>query len=362
MRIKKNSEIDNYINSLLDINDLNMSLSDMFLSIIDNPDIANPKEMLVLSKKYNKSLKDVYYSKILDYWDIDEEVEDNIYILENYIYPSINELDIDSYINNPYYKNIKIKDAKIGEYELINDKYQAFELFASDDIKVDDKFVEHTNIGFFKQDISFIALNQKGVTWMSVNPNEIKTMEKAVNNSFGDVVVFGLGLGYFPYMISLKDSVKKITIVERDKTIIKIFKEHILPQFEHKNKITIIESDAFEYIKKPVKCDYVFVDLWHNAEDGLNLFIKFKRYEQEHNDIKFDYWLEDSFYALLRRAFISLLYEQKEGYSEKEYQHSKSSFDKVINRFYQQTKNLSLNSIDEIGEFLKDNKLLELYM
>ena len=362
MKIVKESKIINKINTLSEINELNFSLSDMFLSLINNNEIVSPKEIEILSKKFSQNVKDVYYDKILEYWDIDPEVEDNEYILQTYVYPNINELDIDEFLNNPYYKSIHINNIKLGQYELINDKYFPYEIFASDDIKVRDDYTEQTSLGFFKKEISFIALNYRGVTWMSVNPNEIKTMEKAINSAKGNVVVFGLGLGYYPYMISLKKEVTKITIIEKDKNIIKIFKEYILPQFEYKDKITIIETDALEYIKHPLKHDFAYVDLWHNAEDGLNLYTKFKSIEKDNPNCQFAYWLEDAFYALLRRAFISLLSEQLEGYKDNNYQKAETTFDTIINRLYIKTKNLQITSEEEIDRLLTDKSLLELYL
>ena len=59
---------------------------------------------------------------------------------------------------------------------------------------------------------------------MSITPNEIETMEEAVKAATGKVIVYGLGLGYYPYMISLKDEVKEIVIVENDIKIINLFK------------------------------------------------------------------------------------------------------------------------------------------
>lgn len=362
MKINKSPKLVEYINRLSEINDLNLSLSDMFLSIISNFDITSPKEIDILTKTYNKDSKDLYFDKIVDYWDIDEEVEDNKYILDNYIYPSINKLSIEQYLDNPYYKNIKISNQKIGQYELVNDKYRPYELFPSDDIKVDDDYIEHSEIGYFEKEFSFIAINQNKITWMSVNPNEIKTMQKHIDRAKGNVIVFGLGLGYYPYMISLKEEVTSITIIERDNNIIKLFKENILNQFPNKDKIHIVQDDALDVIKKPLNYDFTFVDLWHNAEDGFNLFINFKKQEHISPNTVFSYWLDNSFYALLRRAFIALLIENLEGYNDSNYQHADTTFDSIVNHLYFQTKNLQINSEEEIKSLLTNEALLRLYL
>ena len=188
---------------------------------------------------------------------------------------------------------------------------------------------------------------------MSLNPNEIETMKPYISKARGNVLVLGLGMGYVPFMLSLKNCVKSITIVERDQEIINLFNELIYPSFPNKEKIKIIKGDAIEYTRKIQKqgiCDYVFADLWHSPEDGLPLFVELKKINKD-----IDCWLEVSMYALLRRCMITLLEEQLNGLKEEDYQFARTYTDKVINAFYQKTKNLSLERLDGL---LSDNSLL----
>ena len=82
-----------------------------------------------------------------------------------------------------------------------------------DDIDIKDNFIEVSKIGYFNKSFKYLVVNKNDVTWMSTDPNEINTMKDAINNAKGNVLVFGLGLGYYAYMISLKKEVKKITII-----------------------------------------------------------------------------------------------------------------------------------------------------
>ena len=115
---------------------------------------------------------------------------------------------------------------------------------------------------------------------MSLNPNEINTMEKDIKKATGKVLTFGLGLGYFQFMCSLKEDVKEITIIEKDPNIIALFKQFILPFFAHRNKIKIIQIDAFDFMENKFdnSYDFVYVDIWHTPNDGLLPFIKFKNF------------------------------------------------------------------------------------
>lgn len=358
MKIENNKTLFDYIDNLQTINDLNMSLSEMFLSIIDNDEIVSKEELETLSKTYNRSLKEVYIDKIIDYLGIDLDEEDNQEIIDKYFINNFYEIDEEEFLNNPYYKNIKVNNVKLGKLSLVYDSYKSYEIFALDDISVDEKYVENSKLAYFKNKFPFIALNQNDITWMSITPNEIKTMQKHIENAYGVVHVFGLGLGYYAYMISLKENVNHIFIYEKDKNVIELFNKYLLPQFPYKDKITIIQIDALEAIKKPLKGDCAFVDLWHTAEDGIELFLSFKKKEQNYPNIKFSYWLDNSFYAFMRRCFISLLYEQKEGFKESEYKNSKNSFDKMINLLFYKTKNLHISSKEQIRDLLSDDNLI----
>ena len=46
--------------------------------------------------------------------------------------------------------------------------------------------------------------------------------------------------------------------------------------------IVVLDSDI----------DYVFCDLWHDASDGKDLYLKLKKFEEKYKNIKFDYWIE----------------------------------------------------------------------
>ena len=362
MKIKKTNEIRDYLNYLNDINDLNMSLGDIFLSLINNPEITSKNEIDNLYHKFKTPIEDIMLDKVMDYLDIDIEAEDNQEIYDRYIKGHIVLCDDKEYLSNPYYQNITLKNVKEGRYALLNDIYEPYEIFALDDIKVDDNYVEHSSLGYFKDKFSFIALNEKDVTWMSITPNEINTMKEGIVKAHGNVLVFGLGLGYYAYMVSLKEEVKSITIIEKDKTIIDFFKKYIYPQFSYKEKITIIESDALKYAVSDGKFDVLFIDLWKTPEDGIDFFLTFKKKELDYKKTAFIYWLNDSFYAFIRRAFISLLLEQFDGLKDDAYQKEANSFDRLINRLYFKTKNLEINSSRDIESLLDNNSLLNLIL
>lgn len=135
---------------------------------------------------------------------------------------------------------------------------------------------------------------------MSVSPNEVLTMEKPINNAKGKVLTLGCGMGYFAYMASIKEEVESITIIELEQSVIELFEKCILPQFENKDKITIVKADAVEYIHnlEDGAFDYCFADIWIGIED-IAPYFAVKEIGRKFHKAKIEYWIEDSFAILL---------------------------------------------------------------
>ena len=360
MKFKSSPELNKYLNELIDKHQLNLSISDLLGNIFSNLEIANKKEIELLSKRFNASDHEIFISKIKDYLDIDFEYEDNEEIFNQYIANMIHELDISKYLNNSYYQLVKAKSIKQGNYELKLDHYEPYELFAYQDMQ-NNNYMEINSLGYFKEPFEFLTLNHKGVTWMNITPNEIETMEKAVSQIKGTVTVFGLGLGYLPFMISSKNEVSHIKIIENDKNIIKLFKDNLLDYFPNKNKIEIIEDDANNYLNKDLNVDYAFIDLWHSPDDGLKWFIKFKRSEKYSKSTTYLYWLESSFYLYLRRLMMTLI-EERLNNSKIDYSKESCYEDHIINVYYQKTKNLVISNKAQLDELLSNQSLINLLL
>ena len=225
-------------------------------------------------------------------------------ILEReYLKKSVKKLDPKEYYKNPYFKNIKIKEASLGEWNLGYQSYMPYEGFIYDDIISLPNHREIPRLGFFSEKFTFPTVFENGIEWMAIKPNEISTMAPHLEKMAGSVAIFGLGMGYFAYMASLKNEVSQITIVERDPNVISLFEKFIFPQFENKDKIKIVKSDAFDFVENEMpkhKFDCAFVDLWHDVSDGVELYIKMKKLEAKSPKTKFSYWIENSIISNIR--------------------------------------------------------------
>ncbi|MBO4668019.1 MAG: hypothetical protein J5666_07865 [Bacilli bacterium] len=352
MIIKK--EIREEIQKIIDTNNINMNVADMLMTAFNYIDIINPQEV----KQYVKegwSEKEAILEMLYDFYQIDKNDEENQRVMDSYFLNNLKCLNPKDYLDNPYVKAIN-KVGRNGKYALKYIDYYPYQLFAYDDIKMDG-YKENSQIGYFPDKFSYLALTEGNNIWMSLNPNEIETMKPFINKGKGNVLVLGLGMGYVPYMLALKNCVTSITIVEKDQNIIDLFNTFIWPKFTNKEKIKIVKDDALEYVKKQKEatCDYIFADLWHDPEDGLPLFVALKR-----SNLSIDCWLNTSMYALLRRCMITLLEETLNGSKEEDYRFAKTYTDKVINNYYHKTKNLLLEKKEDLDNLLKDETLLSL--
>ena len=175
--------------------------------------------------------------------------EDNTTINE-YFHDAVHCLETREYRDNPYLKNIKFPDTATRHWKFTHYSYRPYEAFICNDIDIDKNLREVPQIGFFRERFAYPAVEQDGREWMAVKPSEIETMREPIEEATGRVVTFGLGLGYFAYMVSEKPDVTSLDIVERSEEAIALFERHVLPQFPNKEKIRIIRSDAFGFLNE----------------------------------------------------------------------------------------------------------------
>ena len=312
-----------------------------------------------LSQKYDKN--EAYFRAFLHALSVQPNDEEFNSINDVCNIKYIKELNPDEYKKDKFYQKFSPISVEKNDWYFTCLNYAPFEGFVYDELDVDEStYAEHTPLGYFKDEFNYFAVIQKDDIWMSVIPHEINTMKEAIKEAKGDVLVLGLGLGYYLYHIHLEDDVKHIRVIEKDKNVIEMFKEHLLPKFEHKEKIEIIEDDAIEYLDKGKEPDFVFADLWHNVGDGEKLYLQIKAKEREHVHAKFMYWIERSILCMLRRQMLTIFEEQLEGFTEKDYLQARNDNDTIINRLYFLTKDIVIDSKEKLHDLLSEASLKEL--
>ena len=282
------------LGEVLEMNNEVLGLMSRYLTVC--PDFITKELIEGITGECEITLAEAYTSLLVAACGLD--VENNPrdrYLSTAYLRSGIRRLDPQEYRMNPYYRQIRIPEAHFGNWKLTIEKY--------DDIRTDEELKEIPQIGFFDTEFSFPAVMEDGQEWMAIKPNEIETMRQPIARAAGQVVAFGLGMGYYAFMVSEKPEVKTLTIVERDENVIALFREHILPQFPKKEKIDIVRQDAFEFATNCMSdgyYDHAFVDLWHDVSDGYPLYKQMKALEKNSPNTLFSYWIEDSLLSHLR--------------------------------------------------------------
>lgn len=99
-----------------------------------------------------------------------------------------------------------------------------------------------------------------GVLMMSDTPHEQMTNAAAVQNANGDVLIAGLGLGMILVPILRKPTVTSVTVIEKNSDVIAL----IEPRMPERNKLTIINTDIFQWKPKGpnARWDFIYFDIW----------------------------------------------------------------------------------------------------
>ena len=285
----------------MEIRTLNHRVGWMVADYLNDTPCAVTRELLaeLLPEGADAAAEERVYGALLGaFWGLnpDASAEDR-FIEERYLRPGLRRLDPAVYRNNPYYQAIQIPERAIGPWQLTHQSYAPYELFLRDDLILTEDLRQIPATGYFPEAFSYPSVMQDGREWMSIKPSEIESSQAAIDAARGRVVTFGLGLGYFAFMAARKAEVASVTVVERDPAVIQLFQEQLLPQFSCKDKISVIQSDAFDYLEHDMKStspDFVFMDIWHDIGDGVDLYVRARPYEARFPSTRFMYWIERS--------------------------------------------------------------------
>ncbi|MBQ9806754.1 MAG: hypothetical protein IJW49_09675 [Clostridia bacterium] len=277
------------------------------------PRVVTPDMVNDLVRECHVDTHEAYlslFSAVLG-WEPDENPEHRA-LEHRYLRQGLRCLNPLDYKNDPYCKIIRFPNQKNGTWEFKESFYAPFEPFVCNHPVCTDKFREIPQIGYFTEEFRFPAVLENGIEWMTVTPNEIETMREPIANAHGRVLTLGLGLGYFAFSASQKEAVESVTVVERDRRVIDLFNNHLLPQFPHREKIFVVEGDAFDYFEKlsPNDFDSIFADLWHDQGDGLEMYLKLCRIERQNGLKNVDYWIEPTLLSTLRHLVYDRVLQQ----------------------------------------------------
>ena len=161
------------------------------------------------------------------------------------------DFDLSSIYNDiEIYKNIKIE--KINRKAEL--KGSIFEFYNTD----------------YKGKDYYHIIRYNNKTLMSNDPFEVMTNQIFFEQSNGDVLIFGLGLGWIIFPILDRDDIKSITVVEKNTEIIE-FVGDVLSKKDLKNKLNIIEGDVYDYHNYlDKKFDFIYFDTYDTPDLSIS--------------------------------------------------------------------------------------------
>lgn len=104
-------------------------------------------------------------------------------------------------------------------------------------------------------------------TMMTDYPDEKMTNQKFIDNAYGDVLIFGLGIGLIVFPLLNEENINSITIIEKDPEL-PLLVEPIIKQYDSFSKVKIEVGDAFSYAENiNQKYDTIYFDIWARITD-----------------------------------------------------------------------------------------------
>lgn len=229
-------------------------------------------------------------------------------------------LSAEEWKKNPYYQNIHLDQVTAEGFRYEEEWIEGGYLFNADAIQDDPErsCADWMKLRALDQDVEAIYLYQNDEDWMMCAPSEAYTNDPPAARAHGDVLTFGLGIGYFVYMAMLNPAVRSITAVEKSPQVLAMFRENLLLQFPHQVPLRLIEGDALDWFQKETlsQYDYVYTDIWRSSEDGLDWMEKLLE-QAVPEPGKADFWIEDSCILPMRTLLVMALYEWFTGKHQK---------------------------------------------
>lgn len=110
-----------------------------------------------------------------------------------------------------------------------------------------------------------LTLKNRWKTWMSVTPMEIESHIIPCDAATGYTVIAGLGMGLALYNICRKPEVIKVTVLEKDPQVIRLFHQFAQPEsWVGWDKVEIIQVDALHWTpSSPVQ--FLYADIWEHV-------------------------------------------------------------------------------------------------
>lgn len=293
--------------------EMNLSAMELYSRLLYHPRPFSPAEIADFAKALSLPVEEAYPVLLTAACGLESDRQPRHRLLaEKYLSPALRPLDAARYRQNFYYAQIRFPEASRGKWRLTRLRYAPYEVFPCGNLRLLPDGREIQPLGYFDQEFSYPAVLENGREWMTITPNEIETMRQDLSLARGNILVFGLGLGYFALMAAEKEEVLSVTVIERDRDVLALFREYLLPQFPHADKIRLLCCDAFGPWAEQLpggSYDFAYFDLWHDAGDGLPLYMRLRQMPTPLSLPLQRYWIEEDLLLFFKGLLLDAVQE-----------------------------------------------------
>jgi len=265
-----------------------------------------------------------------------------------------------AFLRSPYHSNVHLDKIQNQGFRLTTETLESHELFSVSSIHSDPhrELNDWMTLRALDEPYKATFLWQDKEVWMLDAPSEANTMDPYAKKAKGNVLTFGLGIGYFIYMAMMNPEVTSITVIEKSRAVIDMFEKVLLPQFPKHPTLTIIEGDAFNFFDEEFMkdYDYTFVDIWQSNEDGFKMIMRLlEQYLPPFE--KVDFWIESSCFefipALIYLTFESSAHHRVMKHPDKLYQKVLKKISKVMDELDE-----TVTEVDRLKTLMYDPETL----
>ena len=312
------------LKEISNLNGLDNYILDEYLTTNYSKITSDTIDAILKETKSNNKI-DAFKEAFYQLFDLSEEDNELALLNENNKFSDFKLLNSRIINDNEYFKfisSLNLDDMAFNSIKLEKNYYEPYEGFLFDEVKLV-SFYEQNNLGFFDERVYYYNLlddKENYNVWMNITPFEINTMKDNIKEATGNVLTFGLGLAYFPFMVSNKDDVKSITIVENNKDIYDFVNNNLITKFKYKSKIKLVYEDMYSYINSNSLTDfnYIFIDTYHQAIEAIPVYFKLLKKLTDSN-VTYSFWIENSILIEIRRFIFLLVSFEFEKSLKKEY-------------------------------------------
>lgn len=192
--------------------------------------------------------------------------------------------------------------------------------------QVDESGVFVPRYGYFDEPIPGLMIRDKQdqAALATLSPNDIIIAKDGAEKAKGKVLCLGFHMGYFAYLVSQKEEVEEITIVDPNEELLHFFEKQILPRFskEQQEKIRIVNDSIGSYLDFAERryFDFVYLQMME-MESDLSSYLLYKKKIKELRKAKLFVAGEKAFGVYLLSFVYEILMQEylKERGDKKDY-------------------------------------------